>query len=271
MPNPPGAAGDSPQPDLPAILPAVLQPPVETPAPPRAAAPAPQASAGAPGGLKDSASPEEQPLPPRAAPMIVPLPDLAPEIEARSSTTGAEAAAAAASSRPAKAQRAPRSPRTATRPARPPVQRSRPAGAPGLTAPGVTVIVFAGSLVGMLLDVFTGAGVGWLFGVVFIASSAYAALQVRRADRAAAIIAPPLVFAVLVMSDKFIGSTGDMVAKSVGALNALLDYGPMLWIGSGLTVVIVGFKMWQERRLRATSSHVEAPAAARTADAPPPS
>jgi hypothetical protein len=133
------------------------------------------------------------------------------------------------------------------------------------------VVVFAGSLVGLLLDVFTGAGIGWLFGVFFILSSAYAALQVRGVDRAAAVIAPPLVFAVLVMADKFIGSTGDAFAKSVGALNSLLDYGPMLWIGSGLSVVIVGFRMWQERRPRVTSGPGAAPQATRTADAPPPS
>ncbi len=135
----------------------------------------------------------------------------------------------------------------------------------------MTVIVFAGSLVGMLLDVFTGGGVGWLFGVVFIASSAYAAFQVRRADRAAAVIAPPLVFAVLVMADKFIGSTGDVVAKSVGALNSLLDYGPMLWIGSGLSLLIVGFTMWRERRPRETSGRDAAPEAGQREGAPPPS
>ncbi len=123
----------------------------------------------------------------------------------------------------------------------------------------------------MLLDVFTGGGVGWLFGVVFIATSAYAAFQVRRSDRAAALIAPPLVFAVLVMTDKFVGTAGDLVAKAVGALNGLLDYGPMLWIGSGLTFVIIGFMVWRERRRLATSGHVAAPAAAQTADAPPPS
>jgi hypothetical protein len=151
---------------------------------------------------------------------------------------------------------------------------ARPAQAPaggtaGLTAAGVVVIVFAGSLVGMLLDVFTGGGVGWLFGVFFIVSSAYAAMQVRRSDRAAAVIAPPLVFAVLVMADKFIGSPGQLLSKAVSGVNALLDYGPMLWIGSGLTVLIIGFKVWQERR--APSGRVAAPVAARTEGAPPPS
>jgi hypothetical protein len=149
--------------------------------------------------------------------------------------------------------------------------RAPAAAAPGLTAAGVVVIVFAGSLVGMLLDVFTGGGVGWLFGVFFIVSSAYAAMQVRRADRAAALIAPPLVFALLVMADKFIGSPGQLLSKAVSGVNALLDYGPMLWIGSGLTVLIIGFKVWQERRPSGPSGHAAAPAAAQTEDALPPS
>jgi|GEM_PF-2941166 len=196
-------------------------------------------------------------------PMIIPLPDLAPDLEARSALPEA----VPSGSSEALTRRAAR-PVSST--SRPPVQQSRPAGSPGLTAPGVAVVVVAGSLVGLLLDVFTGAGVGWLFGVFFIASSAYAALQVRRSDRVAAIIAPPLVFAALVMADKFIGSTGDLFAKSVGALNSLLDYGPMLWIGSGLAVVIVGFRMWQERRPRWLSGPGAAPEATRTADVPPP-
>jgi predicted lipid-binding transport protein (Tim44 family) len=158
------------------------------------------------------------------------------------------------------------------------------AGAPGLTAAGVVVVVFAASLVGMLLDVFTGSGVGWLFGGFFIVSSAYAAMQVRRADRAAALIAPPLVFAVLVMADEFIASPGQFLSKAVSGVNALLDYGPMLWIGCGLTVLIIGFKVWQERRPRRSqqvqqvqqvqqtpepSSPAAAPAAVQTEGAPP--
>ena len=148
---------------------------------------------------------------------------------------------------------------------------------PGLTAAGVVVIVFGASLFGLLIDVFTGDGVGWLFGIVFIVVSAYAAFQVRRSDIAAGVIVPPLVFAALVVPEMIIASPGELLTKVVNGLNALLDNGPMLWIGSGLTVLIVSWRVWQhrqsqQRRLRpAPSGPGAAPAAARTADAPPPS
>jgi len=112
------------------------------------------------------------------------------------------------------------------------------------------VIVFAASLFGLLIDVFTGNGLGWIFGVVFIAASCYAAFQVRRADVAAAIITPPLVFALLVMIDQLLTSPGPLLTKVVAGMNGLLDDGPMLWIGAGLAVVIVVYRVWQERRPR---------------------
>jgi hypothetical protein len=132
------------------------------------------------------------------------------------------------------------------------------------------VIVFAASLFGLLVDVFTGNGVGWIFGVVFIVASGYAALQVRRADRAAAVIAPPLVFAVLILSDKTIASPGGLLTKVVAAMNGLLDDGPMLWIGCALTVLIIGYRVWQDRRVPSPSGRASAPEEARTTDAPPP-
>ena len=272
MPIPPGMPGE-PNPGEPSVAtppeightrvePTAVQAPQV--AQPPTAPPAASVGAGAVAGATHEGGTRPAPIP-----MIVPLPELTPELQARSAGPAAAPAPAAVAAPAAGTSRPARSPRQGDRSARSPVQRSRPAQAPGLTAPGVTVIVFAGSLVGMLLDVFTGGGLGWLFGVAFIASSAYAAFQVRRADRAAAIIAPPLVFAVLVMADKFIGSAGDIVAKSVGALNALLDYGPMLWIGSGLSVLIVGFTMWRERRPASTSGPGAAPGAGQREDAPP--
>lgn len=112
----------------------------------------------------------------------------------------------------------------------------------------MVVIVFAASVFALVIDVFTGNGVGWIFGGIFILASVYAALQVRRADMAAATIAPPLVFAVLVVGYEFFTTTGDLLAKSVGGMNGLLDDGPMLWIGTGLAVLIVVYRVWQVRR-----------------------
>lgn len=121
----------------------------------------------------------------------------------------------------------------------------------GLTTPGVYVVVLAGSLVGLLLDVFTGGGIGWIFGCVFIASCAYAALEVRRRDRLAAVTAPPLVFALLMLVDNLVRGDGDVSARLVKAANSLLTYGPMLWIGVLVAAAIVGAHILLERR-RAT-------------------
>jgi hypothetical protein len=133
----------------------------------------------------------------------------------------------------------------------------------------VVVIVFASSLFGLLIDVFTGNGVGWIFGVVFIAASCYAAFQVRRADVGAAIITPPLVFALLVMTNQLLASPGPLLTKVVAGMNGLLDDGPMLWIGAGLAVVIVVYRVWQERRPpRQAAAPMRAAAPTQVDDAP---
>ena len=118
----------------------------------------------------------------------------------------------------------------------------------GLTTPGVYVVVLAGSLVGLLIDVFTGGGIGWIFGLVFIASSAYAALEVRTSDRLAAVTAPPLVFALLLFLDNLASAGGDLVTRVANAANDLLKYGPMLWIGVAVAAVIIGARAWLARR-----------------------
>jgi hypothetical protein len=162
--------------------------------------------------------PPGQPMPPReATPGPAPSPQLPPELSARP-------AAAGGSARPA--------------------ATSTTLGSPGLTAPGVVVVVSAVSLVAMLVDTFTGGGVGWLFGGFFILVSGYAALQVRRQDLVWAVIVPPLVFAVLVCSHAAYTAPGDALSKFVAMMNGLLDYGPMLWIGTGLAGAIVAWRRW---------------------------
>ncbi len=129
---------------------------------------------------------------------------------------------------------APESPRTYSAPA-------------GLTTPGVFVVVLAGSLVGLLLDVFTGGGTGWIFAIALIASSAYAAVGVRPSDRLAAVSAPPLVFAGLMLLDNLIAGNGDLVTRLANAANDLLKYGPMLWIAETVTIAVVGTQIWLAR------------------------
>ena len=141
-------------------------------------------------------------------------------------------------------------PELSVRPAAGPAAEPGPAPArlvassPGLTAPGVVVVVGAVSLVAMLVDTFTGGGVGWLFGGLFILVSGYAALQVRRQDLVWAVIVPPLVFAVLVCAHAAYTAPGDLLSKVVAMMNGLLDYGPMLWVGTGLAGAIAAWRRW---------------------------
>jgi hypothetical protein len=102
----------------------------------------------------------------------------------------------------------------------------------------------------MLLDVFTGSGIGWVFGAFFVVSSAYAALQVRPADLPWAAIVPPLAFAALVVPHGAFTTTGSLLTKVVAGINDLLDYGPILWVGTGVALAIVLVRAWLLRRAR---------------------
>jgi hypothetical protein len=118
----------------------------------------------------------------------------------------------------------------------------------GLTAPGVVVVVLAGSLVGLLLDTFTGGDLGWVFGSLFALSCVYAALQVRRSDLAAAAITPPLVFAALLLVHSLVGGSGGLRTQVIEAMVNLIDLAPKLWLGTGLAVTIVLVRWWRQRR-----------------------
>ncbi len=135
-----------------------------------------------------------------------------------------------------------------------PAARSATHGAAGLTVPGVVVVVTAVSLVGLLLDSFTGGGIGWVFGGFFVVGSAYAATQVRRTDLAWAVVVPPLVFAVLVVGHSLLADPGGLLSKVVAGLNGLLDYGPQLWVGTGAAAAVVAWRRWGDRLRRAPRS-----------------
>ncbi|MCU0265314.1 MAG: hypothetical protein MUC45_04235 [Actinomycetia bacterium] len=137
-------------------------------------------------------------------------------------------------------------------PERPTRSRPGPArthGSPGLTVPGVVVVGLAISLVGLLLDLFTGGGLGWLFGGFFVLGSAYTALQVRQRDLLAAVIVPPLVFAVLLLVASALTGSGGLTTRLADVAVDLVGLGPFLWAGTGLAAVIV---LVRHRRARRT-------------------
>src|SRR3954452_1586706 len=123
-------------------------------------------------------------------------------------------------------------------------------GAPGLTAPGVAVIVLGASVLGAVIDSVVRGDLGPFFAVLFVASSVYAATQVRRRDLLAAVIVPPLVFLAVLVVHELLSPTGksraliDLVGDIVStlALNA-----PTLWLGTVAAAVIV-FVRYRRRR-----------------------
>ncbi len=109
----------------------------------------------------------------------------------------------------------------------------------GLTAPGVVVIVLAGSLVGLLIDRFT-IDSGLIFGVAFIASSVYAAVQVRPRDLLSAVIVPPLVFFLLAVGASILdGSGGGWSDHVLDLLSQLATRAPALWVATVAAAAIV--------------------------------
>jgi hypothetical protein len=123
--------------------------------------------------------------------------------------------------------------------AKPRVQRG---GVPGLTAAGVAVIVLAASTLGAVIDSIVGDDLGPFFAVLFVASSVYAATQVRRRDLLAAVIVPPLVFLTILGAHEILSPTG----KSQAAIDLMGDLvsslalnAPTLWVGTGAAAVVV--------------------------------
>lgn len=118
----------------------------------------------------------------------------------------------------------------------PRVQRSEA----GLTAPGVAVVVLAATLVGVLVDRFT-VDSGVVFGVAYVASCIYVALQVRRRDLLAAVVVPPLVFFVLTTARALFdpGASHTTSARMLTVASDLATLAPALWIGTALAALIV--------------------------------
>jgi hypothetical protein len=145
-------------------------------------------------------------------------------------------------------QRAESTYRPRTSPGRTATPPARSAGPAGLTAAGVAVVVFVGSLVGMLIGAVTVGALSWIFSVFFVAVTGYAAYQVRRSDIAAALIVPPLAYAVLVTGHEFVTETGSLVDKVAFALNEMLNVAPTLWIAFGLAVLVVAYRIWRGRQ-----------------------
>jgi hypothetical protein len=194
------------------------------------------------------ASPAEprvaSPAEPRVASSAEPQADLSVE-----PTSAAEPAAGAAAAVAPPAAPAP----SATRP-RP---TTRVASGRGVTGRGIVVLILVVTGVVGLLEVAIAGHRGHAFGIAFVVSSAIGALIVRRRDLPTALIAPPLLYCVLIVAmsvvDHHDAAGGRLTREGVYLGNAFVTGAPALWTGTLAAALVAGYRWWAARRTTSAS------------------
>jgi Domain of unknown function (DUF6542) len=139
-----------------------------------------------------------------------------------------------------------------TEPAGSPAAPQRPPGtrrvsSRGVTARGVVVLILATTLLaGLAGRVIVGHRTG-LFGLVFALSSAVGALVVRRRDLPAAMVAPPLLYCVLIVAMSLVdrGGLAGGLTSQIGVYvgTAFVTGAPAIWSGSLLAAGIGWYRL----------------------------
>jgi uncharacterized protein DUF6542 len=136
--------------------------------------------------------------------------------------------------------------------ARPTKQAPGRAGLPGLTSRGVCVLIGVATFVGGLIDMAVSGHRGHLFGVLFAVTSGLGALAVRKKDLRVAMVAPPLLYCVLIFVMSLIdqsGLTGGPLTREGFYLgNAFVTGAPAIWVGSLLAGAIGWYRLRETGR-----------------------
>jgi len=116
----------------------------------------------------------------------------------------------------------------------------------GVTGRGIVVLTLVlTGLVGLLEVAFAGHR-GAAFAFVFVFASAVGALVVRRRDLPTAIVAPPLLYCVLIAALSIVDThdqTGGFVTrKAIYIGNAFVTGAPTLWAGTAAAAAIVWYR-----------------------------
>ncbi|HEY5050750.1 MAG TPA: DUF6542 domain-containing protein [Acidothermaceae bacterium] len=124
----------------------------------------------------------------------------------------------------------------------------------GVTGRGVVVLILIlTGLVGVLEVAYAGHR-GAAFAVAFMLTSAIGALVVRRRDLPTALIAPPLLYCVLIAVlsaiDTHDQSGGFITRKAVYIGNAFVTGAPTLWAGTAAAIAIALYRHRTGRQLR---------------------
>ena len=138
---------------------------------------------------------------------------------------------------------------TQTRP-----QADRVVSGRGVTGRGVVVLILVlTGLVG-LVEVALAGHRGAAFAFVFIFTSGVGALVVRRRDLPTSIIAPPLIYCVLITAlsvvDTHDQSGGFLTRKAIYIGNAFVTGAPTLWTGTIIAAAIVWYRHRAGRKPR---------------------
>ena len=133
----------------------------------------------------------------------------------------------------------------------------------GVTGRGVVVLIFVVTAVVGAAAVMAGGHRGHVFGIAFVVTAALGAALVRRKDVATAMIAPPLLYCLLVALMSFIDTKdqtgGFLTRKAVYIADAFITGAPAIWTGTALAIGIG----WYRRR--SAASPTASPPASSTA------
>jgi hypothetical protein len=112
----------------------------------------------------------------------------------------------------------------------------------GVTGRGVIVLILFGTAIVGLLGVAISGHRGPPFAIAFVATCVIGALVVRRRDIRTAMVAPPLLYCVLIVIISAFdthGETGGFVTREGVYLgNAFVTGAPTLWAGAAAAVLI---------------------------------
>ena len=187
-----------------------------------------------------------------AAGLKRPEPDVAPPADPDAASP-AEPGGASLTEPPSAAAPASSSPSVATRP-RP---TTRVVSGRGVTGRGIVVLILIVTGVVGLLEVAIAGHRGHAFGIAFVVSSAIGALIVRRRDLPTALIAPPLLYCVLIVAmsviDHHDAAGGRLTREGVYLGNAFVTGAPALWTGTLAAALVTGYRWWAVRRTTSAS------------------
>jgi hypothetical protein len=146
-------------------------------------------------------------------------------------------------------------PRTEARPA------SRVVSGRGVTGRGIVVLILLVTGVVGLVEVALAGHRGHAFAIAFVVTSAVGALVVRRRDLSAALIAPPLLYCILIVAMSAVdtnGGTGGLVTREgVYVGNAFVTGAPALWTGTAAAALIAWYRHRASAARTARAPHRE--------------